>query len=94
MSNNYVGGMTAWGSVAALQQAAEAENARPDAAVLTDGQDGNAVRLEGETGEAYGSQVGTEVPNLSVTRVSSPAKTRGLPDSLPTNPLTGARERR
>jgi hypothetical protein len=58
-------------------------------------QDENAVTLDGADGEAHGGNVGTAVPNASITKVSRPAKTRGLPADHKTNqsPLTAARPR-
>jgi len=84
---------TGYGITVSGWQSAGERNATPAENDMTDGQDGNAVHLEGGTGEAYGGHVGTEVPNLSVTRVSGPAKTRGLPSNLTTNPLTAASPR-
>jgi hypothetical protein len=55
--------------------------------------DPDAIRLEGETGQTggFGSRAGDPVPQLNVTKVSTPCKTRGLPSSLPTNPLSSGR---
>ncbi len=58
---------------AAEQEAAEAEHpAQVDD--MTDGQDGNAVRLEGREGqcEGFGDHLGGRVPNLRVTKVAFP----------------------
>jgi len=94
MSDAYIGGLTSWGGVAALQQAAEAANAVPDTDDMTDSQDGS-VRLEGEAGQTggFGAAPGDRVPNLNVTRVSKPCVTRGLPSNLQTNPLGPGRGR-
>lgn len=85
----YTGGMTSWGSIAAWQAAAEEANAQSEAADLTASQDGDAIRLEGETGqtEGFGGHAGEAVPNLSVTRVSKPSVTRGVPSNLTASPL-------
>ncbi|MGC1888041.1 MAG: hypothetical protein WA709_18415 [Stellaceae bacterium] len=82
-------------STAGWQARAEDRNASPDDSDLTDDQDHDAIRLEGENGEneAFGNRKGDRVANLSVTRVSRPAKTRNLPADHRTNqnPLTAGR---
>lgn len=73
------------------QSAAEDRDA-PDENDMTADRD-HDVRLEGRDGEAegFGLHAGDRVPNLSVTRVSRPAKTHGLPSNLTANPLTAGR---
>ena len=89
----YRGGLVADPMAAARRQA----EAGPTAEVidLTASQEANAVRLEGETPIAAGSEVHAAVPNLNVARVSKPCVTRGLPADVATNqsPLTAARPR-
>ena len=82
-------------STAGWQVRAEARNADADDNDLTDDQDPDAIRLEGENGEneAFGNRAGDRVVNLNITRVSKPAKTRSLPTDHRTNqnPLTAGR---
>lgn len=80
-------------SVSGWQSAAERRNAQPDDNDLTGDQDGNAVRLEGKNGEAFPGREGAEVPNLSVTRVSNPAKVRSEPSNTASNQSQLARPR-
>lgn len=88
VSNNiYRGGMPCFGS---LRAAAEARDPQPEVADMTAGQHPDAVRLDSETGQTggFGSRPGEAVPNLSVTRLSTPAKTSGLPSNVSTDQST------
>jgi hypothetical protein len=80
MSNTYVGGMTSWGTVAAMQQAAEAENANPELLECghTVDETGRVV-LEGESPIAT-EPVSAVVPNLTIEHVRTPVAKHGLPD--------------
>jgi hypothetical protein len=88
MSNIYRGGMPAYGDLAVTEDQIDRETVD-----LSASQDANAVRLEGETGQAY-AEVGSAVPNLKVTRVSRPARIRTEPSDLQTSSLTAGRRGR
>jgi len=93
----YVGGMTSWGNVAQLQEAAERRNAQPEVAECGHQLDqaGNVV-LRGATGEAYGEEHnGTQVVNFHPEHVQTPVTHRSLPADVATNQraLTAAKPR-
>ena len=66
------------------QEIAEDYNAKPETVDMTD-----TSVLEGETGECggFGNHAGDRVANLTITKVSAPVKTRGIPAGLQTNAL-------
>jgi hypothetical protein len=75
------------------QAAAEDQDA-PDECDMTASVD-HDVTLEGPDGHAYGSEVGTKVPNLNIEHHSRPARVRSEPANTAThqNPLTAAKPR-
>src|SRR5437016_3250271 len=71
MSDAYIGGLASWGSVAALQQAAEAVNAVSEVDDETARETTVDPHLTGQSPTAAGSPCTAEVPNLSVTKVTT-----------------------